>query len=115
MSKRDDRLYFGHMLDIARKIVTRCQGLTRTRFDTDEDSRIVLLHLVQTLGEAARRVSPGGQAAHPEIPWRQITGMRHRIVHDYMDVSYPILWEVVTVDVPALLDLLERLALPEDI
>ncbi|MEJ2287437.1 MAG: DUF86 domain-containing protein, partial [Deinococcales bacterium] len=34
-------------------------------------------------------------------PWRQITGIRHRLVHDYMDVDYDILWEVATRDLPA--------------
>jgi len=68
-----------------------------------------LTHLVQVIGEAARKVSPEFQNNHPEIPWRQIIGMRHRIVHDYMRVDEDVLWEVVKNDLPALLPHLEKI------
>jgi uncharacterized protein with HEPN domain len=51
---RDDLVYVGHMLDTARKAVRRVVGKTRADFDADEDLRIVLTHLIQTIGEAAR-------------------------------------------------------------
>jgi uncharacterized protein with HEPN domain len=72
-----------------------------------------LTHIVQVIGEAARKVSPEFQQTHPEIPWRQIIGTRHRIVHDYMRVDEDVLWEVVHHDLPALLPLLQKIA-PED-
>ena len=51
------------------------------------DHALALAHLVQVIGEAARRVSPEFCDAHPEIPWKAIVGMRHKVVHDYMDVD----------------------------
>ena len=72
-----------------------------------------LAHLVQVIGEAARKVSPEFQSDHPEIPWRQIVGMRHRIVHDYMRMDEDVLWKVVSEDLPALLPHLEKVA-PKD-
>lgn len=102
MSPKDDLVYFGHMFDTARKVVGKVTGLTRERFEQDENLRLALLHLVQILGEAARCVSENGRTAHPEIEWRAITGMRHRIVHDYMEVDEEILFNVVTRDVPTL-------------
>lgn len=68
-----------------------------------------LTHLVQVIGEAARKVSAEFQGEHPEIPWQRIIGMRHRIVHDYMHVDEDILWQVVTKDLPELLPLLEAI------
>ena len=61
-------------------------------------------------GEAARRVGPEFRAAHPEIPWNQIVGMRHKLVHDYFEVDAGEVWLVVREDLPALLPLLEALA-----
>ena len=110
MFEKDDAVYLGHMLDTARRIFTRTEKLTRERFDADENLRLSLVHLVQIIGEAARCVSPERCAAHPAIPWREITGMRHKIVHDYMDVSEDVLWEVVTRDLPPLLAILEEVA-----
>jgi len=85
----------------------------RRSYDADEDLRIVIAHLVQTIGEAAARVSAPTRESHPEIPWRRITGIRHRIVHDYMDVDYDVLWQVATGDLSLLISQLERIV-PDD-
>ena len=112
--QRDDNVYLGHMLDTARKARIRVEGKSRSDYDGDEDLRIVIAHLVQTIGEAAARVSASMREAHPEIPWKQITGIRHRIVHDYMDIDYDVLWEVATRDLPRLIELLEEIVPSED-
>lgn len=115
MSRKDDNLYLGHMLDTARKVTAKMHGQTRATFDSDENLRLAVLHLVQTIGEAARQVSETGRTAHPEIPWHAITGMRHRIVHDYLNVSYDVLWDVLTRNLPPLLAALEDIRPPEDV
>ena len=112
--QRDDAVYLGHMLDMARKAAAKVRGKRRAEYDADEDLRIVVAHLVQTVGEAAARVSARTRERHPELPWKQITGIRHRIVHDYMDVDYDILWEVATKDLPELIAQLERIVPPTE-
>src|SRR3954452_7037243 len=104
---KDDALYFGHMLDVARKAVDKTSHTTRVDYDKDENLRLALAHLVQMIGEAARLVSPRGRSQLSSIPWREITGMRHKIVHDYLNVDEDIAWTVVTVDLPELIRLLE--------
>ena len=111
---KDDGLYLGHMLEMARKATSKVAAKSRGAYDADEDLRIVIAHLVQTIGEAAGRVSERTRAAHPEIPWKQIAGIRHRIVHDYLHVDYDVLWEVATRDLPALIVQLERIAPLDD-
>ncbi len=112
--QRDDTVYLGHMLDMARKVSVRVAKKTKADYDADEDLRFVIAHLVQTIGEAAARVSTPARGAHPEIPWKQITGIRHRIVHDYMGVDYDILWEVATRHIPPLITALETIVPPEE-
>ncbi len=107
-------LYLAHMLDTARKAVAKTAGLEREDYDGDENLRLALTHLVQVIGEAARRVSQQTRAAHPEVPWREITGIRHIIVHDYMNVDEDVLWEVVTSDLPPLIALLGQIVPPEE-
>jgi len=105
-----DLVYVGHMLDLARKAAQRTGGLPRQEFDRNEDVQMVLTHLIQNIGESARRVSADFQAAHPEVPWHRIVGMRDKIVHDYLDVDTNIVWDVATVELPRLVPVLERLA-----
>ena len=106
--QKDDLVYTGHMLDTARKAKSKVLGKTRAEFDQDENLRMALAHLIQTLGEAARRVSPAFQQSHREIPWKQIVGMRHKVVHDYLHVDYDIVWAVATIDLPPLIADLEK-------
>ena len=113
-AKRDDNVYLGHMMDTARRACAKCAGLGRAQFDADENLRLALLHLVQIIGEAARRVSAETRNAHPEIPWLEITGMRHKIVHDYMNIREDLLWEAVTKDLPPLIAMLEKIVRAED-
>ena len=104
---KDDAVYVGHMLDMARQARELVASRTRADYDADVALRLALAHLVQNIGEAARRVSPQLQQAHPDIPWRNIVGIRHKVVHDYFYVDYDIFWDVVTSDLPGLVSKLE--------
>lgn len=99
---KDDLVYVGHMLDTARLITGKVAGKSRSDFDTDDNLRLALTHLIQTLGESGRRVSTAYQQAHAQIPWSKIIGMRHKVVHDYLHIDFDIVWDVVTVNLPPL-------------
>lgn len=111
MSPRDS-VYVGHMIDMARKAVAKTTGVTRDIYDRDEHLRLALTHRVQVVGEAGRHVSRECCDEHPEIPWQEIVGMRHKVVHDYLGVDEDIVWQVVTEDLPLLIASLEKLLDP---
>ena len=111
--QRDDHVYVGHMLDQARKAGDKVRGVSRSDFDADENLQMALAYLIQTVGEAARRVSAPFQRAHPDILWARVIGMRHRIVHDYLHVDYDVVWAVVQFDLPQLIVQLEAALPPE--
>jgi uncharacterized protein with HEPN domain len=111
--QHEDAVYLGHMLEAAHRAVQRVHGKSRAEFDADEDLRIILAHRIQVIGEAAARVSLAMRDAHPGIPWKRIVGLRHRIVHDYMNIDADILWEVVTRSLPELIRLLTPAVPPE--
>ncbi len=108
--QRDDEVYVGHMLDLSRKVAAKVETVRRDDFDDDENLRLALAHLLQTIGEAAWRVSRSYQEAHPEIPWSGIVGMRHKVVHDYMDVDEDVVWKTSVEEIPRLVAALEPLA-----
>lgn len=109
---KDDSVYLGHMLDIWRKILAKTTGIDRAGYDADENLRLALVHLIQMIGEAARAVSQGFRARNPQIPWRQIIGMRHIVVHDYLNVDEDIVWDVTQLDIAPLKAELEKLVAP---
>jgi len=95
------------MLEIALEAVERVERQGREGFLEDEDLRLAQAHRVQTIGEAARRISLETRATIPELPWQEIVGMRHKIVHDYLGVDFDIVWQVVAHDLPDLIRLLQ--------
>lgn len=102
--QREDRVCLEHMLDAATRAHAKAADRTAAEWDSDEDLRLAVIHLVQTLGEAARRVSPEGQRSHPEIPWREVVGIRNVIVHDCLGVDDSIVRTVALRDPPAVIE-----------
>jgi uncharacterized protein with HEPN domain len=98
---RRDNERLADIIEAAEKISIRA-GKGRQAFDADEDVQIVLVHLIQVIGEAASGLSDELTSAHPEVPWRQIVAIRNRVVHGYFEVDLDILWDVATIDVPYL-------------
>ncbi|HKO01305.1 MAG TPA: HepT-like ribonuclease domain-containing protein [Thermoanaerobaculia bacterium] len=108
MSKRYDLVPLGDMYDYARRVAAKVEGVTREAFDADDDRQLAITYLLQTIGEAARRVSAEGRAMHPAIEWHKIVGMRNRVVHEYRDVDFATVWEVATTEIPRLIDALRQ-------
>ena len=111
MTQRDDRVYIEHMIDTANKAISFVAGLSREDFDNNEQLKLAVTHLLQIIGEAARRVSLDFRESHPEIPWKAIVGMRNKVVHDYLNVDEDIVWDTVKQDLTPLILKLTRLLL----
>lgn len=112
MSKRSEILYLGNMLDSARSANMKVSSVTRAQFDADENLQLALTFLLQIIGEAARHVSEETQKAHPEIPWVDIIGMRHKLVHDYFEIRPDEVWKTASEDLPVLIAALEKIVPP---
>lgn len=110
---KDDLVYLGHMLDMAREAVEKTRGLQRSVFDQDENLRLALAHLIQIIGEAARQVSRPFQAAHPFAPWKAINGIRHKVVHGYLNVDEGVVWRTATQELGPLIAALEKIVPPD--
>lgn len=109
MSRHEDRVRLGHMRDYAREAVEMARGCTIVDLPNNRMLNLALVRLVEVVGEAANQVSEFRRTLHPEIPWAEIRGMRNRIVHGYDNINFRILWDVITLDLPPLIDILERI------
>lgn len=100
-----------------RKALARILRYTdgRTLADLHDDELLTdgLIRQFTVLGEAASRVSVGLRSRTPEIPWRQIIGLRNIVVHQYDRVILDELWGIVTTQVPTLIRRVEALLPPE--
>ncbi len=110
---KDENLYIGDMLDFARQAQRIVSGRTRVEYHSNELFQLAVLHLVQTIGEAATHVSRMTRGLHPDIPWSEVIGMRNVLVHRYDDVEDNVIWKTVTDDLAPLIVELERMLPPE--
>lgn len=110
---KNELVYVGHMLDKAHEALSLVSGKNRQDYDRDSVLRLALTHLIQVIGEAARRVSVQFRERHPQIPWEAIAGMRSKIVHDYMNVDEDIVWDSVARELPPLIEELRKIVPPE--
>ncbi len=83
------------MLLAARDAAGFVAGLEETAFLASRLHQNAVIRSLEIIGEAAGRVSAATQDAHPEIPWREIIGMRHRLIHGYGDVRLDLVWTVL--------------------
>ncbi|MGD0273934.1 MAG: HepT-like ribonuclease domain-containing protein [Gaiellaceae bacterium] len=73
-----------------------------SELEADVVQQAATLHWIQTIGEAAARISPELLARTPDVPWREIVDMRNLVVHSYDQVDLAIVWQVLERDLPAL-------------
>ncbi len=117
MRPPEDEALLRDMLAHARLAVAAVADRRRGDLDSDFILAAALERFIEVIGEAASKVSTKTRAAAPQIPWRQVVGMRNRLVHGYASVDHDIVWDVVSDDLAGVIDALEELlpdtALPD--
>jgi uncharacterized protein with HEPN domain len=93
----------------ARRILRYINGVNRAELETNDEKVSAILYQVTIIGEATKRLSQEIRQQHPEIPWRDIAGMRDILVHEYDQVDLDVIWDVVQNRLPELLVLIEPL------
>lgn len=109
---RDAALLLDIML-AAEDALSFVAGLDEGAFLASDLHQSAVIRKFEIMGEAAGKVSKEFRAAHPEIPWTQMTGLRHRLIHDYGDVRLDIVWRVMTETLPSLIANLRPLVPPK--
>lgn len=103
----DDEIRLRHILDAAREAQGFIRGRSREDLNQDRQLEWALVKAVEIIGEAACQMDAVSRAEVPDMPWEDIMGMRHRLVHAYFDINLDILWKTVHEDLPALIAALE--------
>lgn len=91
------------------KLIAYCDGCSYENFIADMKLVEACVFNLSQLGELCRMVDASFSQMHPEIPWREMYGLRNRIVHDYEGVNLRLVWEIISEDIPALRDRLAKL------
>ena len=107
--RKDDEIRLRHMLDAAREATTFAEGQSRKNLDANRMLLLSLVKAIEIVGEAAIKGTSETQNKYPDIPWADVIGMRHRLIHAYFDINLDIVWQTVIHDLPPLVKKLERI------
>jgi uncharacterized protein with HEPN domain len=98
-----------HILDAIAECQRFVAALDYEQFRTDAKTNKAVVWNLITIGEAAGQVPETVRQTHQQVPWRQIRGMRNRIVHGYDTVDLEVVWKAVRDELPPLVPTLERI------
>jgi uncharacterized protein with HEPN domain len=98
---KDDCVYLQHIRDALQDIAAYC-GSDHGAFLDDRMRQDATLRKLEVIGQAVKNLSEDTKSRQPEIPWKQIAGMRDKVIHDYFGVNLEIVWAVVQKELPKL-------------
>ncbi len=99
---RNSNLRIADIKQAIRKILNYTKEIDEKFFETDEKTIDAVIRNLEIIGEAAKHIPIETRKRHPEIPWKEIIGMRNKVIHEYFGVDWEILWQTVSEDIPQL-------------
>ena len=100
---KNDVVRVRHILDAAQEAVAFASGRSREELETDRMFNLSLVRLLEIIGEGAKEISEELRQAHPKTAWKEMAGMRDRLIHAYFDINLDVVWETVNKDLPPLI------------
>jgi len=100
------------LIDIAaaiKRILRYTANISRANLEVNDEKLSAILYQITIIGEATKRLSQTFREQHPEIPWREMAGMRNIIVHEYDQLDFDVIWDVVQNKLSSLQKLIDPL------
>ncbi len=107
--QHEDIVRLQHMLDHAIEAHQMAIGKARDDLNKDRQLNLALVRLLEIVGEAASKVSVEIRKEHEQFPWREIVGLRNRLIHGYDSVDFDILWSIIQEDLPPLIKQVKKM------
>ena len=99
---KDDRLLLTHIHKEILFLRTITAGRSYEDLLNDEYYAHAVIRAIEVIGEAIKSISTSLKEEHPDIAWREIAGMRDKVIHRYFEINWQIVWNVITEELPKL-------------
>ena len=106
---RDDSVYLRHILDAISQVDIYITGQSRSDFHSNRLLQDGVIRQIEIIGEAAKRISEERRNQAPAIPWKDLFGMRNKLIHQYFGVDAETVWLTAVEDLPELKTELQKL------
>jgi len=103
-------VYLKHIRDECLYILSvSYNNLSKDLFLQDETLKRAIVRSLEIIGEATKKIPEDYKVKYDLIKWKNMAGMRDRLIHDYMGINYSIVWDVVKNKIPELSDQINRM------
>jgi len=102
------------MLENAQRALRFAKGMVYEDFLKDDKTVYAVIRAVEVIGEAAGNIPEEIRAKYPDLPWRDIRGMRSKLVHQYFGVNMAVVWQTIHEDLPPLAAILKKIIKQEE-
>lgn len=109
MSKRRDRDFLNDIREAIQRIAAYTKGMTYSRFLKDIKTQDAVVRNLEVIGEATKNLSSRLKKTYPQIPWKDLAGVRDKMIHHYFGISYEIVWKIAREQLPQLLPQVEAI------
>ena len=99
---KSNKVFLLHIRDAIRDIEKFVKGMTEQEFFQNQMVQSAVIRQVEIIGEATKNLTGEFKNRHPDIPWKEIAGMRDVLVHEYFRVDTKSVWKVIKEDIPEL-------------
>jgi uncharacterized protein with HEPN domain len=99
---KKDRVYLRHILDAISDIENFMRGVSQDDFFENREKQYAILRALEIIGEATKNLSDELKTKNPSVDWKNMAGMRDKLIHAYFGVNLPLVWETVKKDLPRL-------------
>lgn len=109
MRKREPKLYLKDILDCIEKINSYVKNISFEDFSKNTLIIDAVIRNFEIIGEASKNIPEEMKTEYPEIPWKEMAGMRDKMIHEYFGVDLEIVWKTIKIRLPQILPLLEQI------
>jgi uncharacterized protein with HEPN domain len=99
---KNDIAYTEHILKCIKKIRKFVRGIDKNEFSKNELLQDAVIRNFEVIGEASKKISADFKKNYCNVPWKEISGMRDKLIHDYLGVDTDVIWKTIEQDLPAL-------------
>ena len=108
MAREEYRDYLVDMLEAAEMVASFIKGMTKDQFLADTKTQFAVVRALEIIGEASKKVPDLIRSQYPTLQWREIGGMRDKLIHDYFGVNNEVVWATAIEDVPLIAEVLKQ-------